>query len=136
MIGLVPILAPYAGRIWPEVKHWIEAATKESGGWWSASDVLAGIERDALHLWAVTDGQIVYGAVVLEIEQSPQKRIAIVALCAGHSQDLWLHLLPELEAWARGHSCHEMQVRGRPGWQRRLTEFGYQQRYITIGKPL
>lgn len=136
MIALVPVIDRYARRLWPQIEAWIASAVADTGDWWHSDDVLVGIESGGLTLWVVTDEDEFYGVVVCEVEVAPRKRVGVIALCAGRDQSEWLHLLPEVEGWARENGCSEVQVRGRPGWARRLKSQGYGERYIAVGKGL
>lgn len=136
MITLVPVLSGYARPLWPQIEAWIASATKEAGDWWSPDDVLAGIERGALTAWVLADDARLWGVVVSEIETAARHKIGVIALCAGEEQSKWLHLLPEIEDWARDQGCSEMMVKGRGGWVRRLRSHGYGERYVAIGKDL
>lgn len=133
---LLPILAPYVRSVWSQIEPWIAAATADTGDWWQPADVLAAVECGGLTLWVISGDDGLYGTVVTDIETAPSRKIAVIALCGGIEQHRWLHLLNELEDWARGMGCTEVQVRGRPGWVRRLRTNGYKQRYITVGKDL
>ena len=136
MIALVPVLPRYAHALWPQVSEWVASATKETGDWWQPSDVLAGIKADRMTAWVIADDRRLWGVVVAEIEIAARHKIGVIALCAGDDQAQWLHLLPEIEEWAREQGCSEMMVKGRPGWVRRLRGFGYGERYVAIGKAL
>jgi len=136
MTALVPIIPAYARSIWPQIERWVASATDQTGNWWAPKDVLSGIERDKLVAWVVTDAERLFGMVGCEIEYAANHSICVICLCAGDEMQRWLHLLPEIENWASENGCSEVQVRGRPGWVRRLKSYGYGERYIAVGKAL
>lgn len=136
VIALVPLLPCYARAIWPQIDEWVCSATDDTGNWWSPANVLDGIERGNLVTWVIADEDRLYGVVACEIETAPNHTIGVISLCAGDEMQQWLHLLPEIENWASENGCSEVQVRGRPGWVRRLKSYGYGERYIAVGKAL
>ena len=136
MIALVPVLDRYARSLWPQIEAWVASATKDTGNWWQPDDVLAGIERGNLTAWVSADEHRLWGVVVAEVENAARHRIGVIALCAGDELSRWLHLLPEVEGWARDHGCTEMMIKGRSGWARRLRSHGYGDRFVTIGKDI
>ena len=76
-----------------------------------------------LLLWLVWDGDKIKGAVVTELAETVSGRICVIVAMGGADRSRWLHLLKELEDYARRESCRTMRLYGRKGWKRVLRDY-------------
>jgi hypothetical protein len=59
-----------------------------------------------------------------------------VLACAGDGMAQWVHLIGELEAWAREQGCKIMEPFARPGWAKMLRPYGYKLAHVVLEKDL
>jgi hypothetical protein len=59
-----------------------------------------------------------------------------VMAIAGDDMAGWLHLLPDLEAWAKAQGCKIMEPLARPGWRKLLKPYGYRMTHVLLEKEL
>jgi hypothetical protein len=60
------------------------------------------------------------------------KRCSITV--GGRARSEWLHMLRELEAYARAEGCASMRIVGRKGWMRELPDYAL--RAVILEKEL
>jgi hypothetical protein len=108
--------------LWPFAKPLIEAAMRRGG----ISD-FSGVERDVLAgaslLWLVWDGQEIVAAAVTELALVQGRKICTIVACGGRERRRWLHLLADLEDFARNEGCQATRLYGRRGWLRALPDY-------------
>ena len=108
--------------VWPFAKPLIEAAMRRGG----VSD-FSGVERDvfsgAALLWLAWDGREIAAAAVTELTLVHGRRLCTIVACGGHDRKRWLHLLADLENFARREGCEATRIYGRRGWVRALHDY-------------
>jgi len=72
-----------------------------------------------MQLFVVMDGDI-KAAFVTQFSQFPSKKVLTVMFLGGRSMEEWLHLIAELEQWAKDEGCDSIEVHGRRGWEKVL----------------
>jgi hypothetical protein len=100
----------------------------------SIDSVVYSIQQGRSLLWVIENKGQVVGCVTTKILQHPNYRIALIHLCGGKGIDDWIHLLLDIEQWARGQQCHSIEVIGRKGWEKKLT--GYTADRVVFAKKL
>lgn len=121
---------------WPAVKHFVERALEHGLGRLGVDDVEAQLREGGMQLWTLitSEGEPeVLAVLVTEIIDYPSKRVLDLAFMAGDRMDLWLAALPALEAWAVTQGIDQVQIQGRPGWER-VT--GYPRAAVVLVKDL
>jgi hypothetical protein len=100
----------------------IEAAMRRGGIW-----DFSGVERDVLAgaalLWLVWDGEEIAAAAVTELAVVHERKICTIVACGGRARRRWLHLIAELEAFARREGCRATRIYARRGWTRVLADY-------------
>jgi len=87
-----------------------------SGGRLSHITVLDALLHREMQLW-LADG----GALVTQVVTYPTGMKVVSLLLVGGEMDKWLHLLPEIEFWAKSEGCEVSELpRGRRGWTKIL----------------
>lgn len=111
----------------PLINHYIEDATNRSAGRHTPKTVYEMIQRDLYHLWLVVDDEQdnqVQAVVVTQFLQYPTGITAAdVIIATGQNRKKWLHLLEELEDWARDNHCDLFQMFARKGWAREIPQY-------------
>ena len=88
------------------------------------AEVGAALAAGQMQLWSIyRRGRGEDGAVVTQLNSTVRGRECLISLLGGQGLRNWLHLLAEIEAWARSEGCIAMCVMGRRGWKRVLTDF-------------
>jgi len=118
--------------VWPDVNGFILKALKYSDGKYNLSDIKEGIESGRMQLFIAVDNFPI-AAAVTEITDFPQKRVLSITLVGGERMEEWLHLMNQLEAWAKDAGCEQIELFGRPGWEKVL---GWDKTYTALKKDL
>lgn len=121
---LVQIPGDAARRVAPLIRDRLASICERSGGSVTPESLLAQVESGRWQLWVIDDGRAVAAVLITElmIQPSGRKTCAVVALTGSDSLS-WLHLLDDLDAWARSEGCTHMQAMARRGWARRMPQW-------------
>lgn len=108
--------------IWDCVSHWIRLALERGDlGTFSVleNDVLCG---QAL-LWLAWDEPKIAGTAVTQIVRTERSKVCKVMACGGERIGDWVHLLTDIEKFARDERCDCVRLSGRRGWERMLPNY-------------
>lgn len=117
--------------------HWqtnlprLEEACRRSGATHDAADVLQILMTDNRAFWLATPDS--FG--VAEVWDYPRKRVINWSWAGGVVNDL-LDFGDKFSRLAMAAGCTEVQLIGRPGWERVLGPHGYQKRGVVLRKTL
>jgi hypothetical protein len=92
------------------------------------------LSNRAALLWLVWDGNNIRAAIVTSVSEVNGKKRCIIVACGGQDMSTWLHLLPQIEGYAKAEGCNSMAIMGRRGWQRMLK--AYRPVAVTLEKAL
>jgi hypothetical protein len=118
-------VSPHAVQhYWPEASGLLRAALHHGRGRFA----LASIEEDLIagrkRLWVVLSGERLVSAVVTCVTNFPAKRVCTLLLCGGEDADSWVaKVLNAVEEYAQWEDCAEVEIIGRPGWQRKCHDY-------------
>lgn len=118
--------------VWPKVAPFIEEAVKYCDGKWTALDVLEAIQKQEAQLFLVVD-QSIHAAVVTQIQKYPSKKVLTILFLGGRGMPEWVHLVSEIERWAKELECDSLEVWGRYGWGKIL---GWKKTSTVISKNI
>lgn len=102
-------------HIWPKVVHWLESAIKINQGDETLFDVGMAINDGRYELWWEPDRF----AAVVQIQDFPRQRVAVIAYCGGELESLKTMYL-EAKKVAKARGIDVLRVWGRAGWERTL----------------
>lgn len=108
----------------------IHKALSKGGNAYNIVDVQSRLESGHAQLWQEGDS-----TVVTEIVQYPNYRSFNVWLAAGNLDEIKA-LLPGAERYAQAHGCTQMELTGRPGWTKALSDEGFRQQSVVLVKDL
>lgn len=108
--------------VWPSVEKMIDQAYKVVDEI-VPPDLLEQLRQRHRQLWIVGDGEKILAAILTKIVQLPSCRCCLISACAGTEGDRWLHLIEEIEAFARFEGCGKVQMEGRIGWERKFPRY-------------
>lgn len=119
--------------VWPACRHLIERAILKTG----LAD-FAKIERDVLEgrhlLWLVWNKETIEAAVTTELAIANGVKTCVIVACSGAQRERWLHLISQIEDYARAEDCSSLRIIGRRAWERELD--GFRARYAIMDKDL
>lgn len=121
VVSVSPHAVPH---YWPEVSGLIHTALYHG----RCRFTLDGVEEDLIsgkkRLWAVMQGERLVAAVVTCITDFPAKRVCTILLCGGEDVDSWVaKVLSTIEEYAHWEECGQVEIIGRPGWQRKCPDY-------------
>ena len=119
-VKLMTVFGHDIGPVWDDISGFIVSALKYSDGKYTAQDVKERIEGGEMQLFLAVENGIPIASAVTEMKDFPQKRVLTIFLTGGTEMEKWLHLLNQLEKWAISEGCDQMEVLGRPGWEKVL----------------
>ena len=106
----------------------------EADGPYKIEDVLSELHSGEAQLWLVMEADDVKAIVVTVLNEHPNSKTCLLWLCAGKNRESWVHLIKNIETWAKLQGCDAMVMRGRPGWERVLKD--YEKTKIILQKKL
>lgn len=101
----------------------VETLVEITHGRMSADDLFAFAADGRFQVWAVLEGDAPMAVVTTEIIRYPRRKTCRIVGCAGHHKEKWIHLLSEIEAWARAEGCAAMEITARKGWAKVLADY-------------
>lgn len=116
--------------------QWISRALEHANGERSLEDVKAELESGSKQLWLHTTDDIFDFCIVTHIIEHPDKKTCEIVYSGGVGMLASLGELTEIEDWARLQGCTDIQAIGRKYMIKSLAPYGYDQRYVTVGKNL
>lgn len=120
---LVPVPPDKLAAAWPHVLPHIEKMARATRGKLSADDFRQRIAAGEFQLWVVLRDGNRLASVLTEIIQYPQRKVARIVGCVGRHREEWVHLLAEVQDWARSQGCVAMEAFARKGWARVIPDF-------------
>ncbi len=116
------------GNLWPHVRGIIKRAIDRGHTDWGFLE--RNLYSGSWLLWLIWDGEQIKGAVVTGLVGDACEIIA----CAGDDYREWIHLISEIEDYARAEGMTSMRLIGRRGWSRVLRD--YKQTLVMLEKKL
>lgn len=107
---------------WPLASHWIKSAM-ERGDLGSFATVEADVLSGHASLWLMWDDPLVLGATVTQLITQNDRPVCMIVACGGENVHSWIHLVEEIEKYARSHECECVRIVGRKGWINVLPEY-------------
>lgn len=134
-VSIVPI--EFIEQVWPKIQGYMEGAAEYTYGRFTAPDIKAGLFIEDQHLWIAFDGEEVYGAVVTEFGNYPQKKTLIMHFTGGKELPQWKPMMLEmLQRFAKENGCAVIESYGRPGWERVFKDDGFKSRFMFYELPV
>jgi hypothetical protein len=131
-LQLIHVSPGNVGTFWPHVSPGIKEAMRR-GGLGSFGYVERCVLGGQMDLWLAFDGKV-HACAVTDICDTEWKRVCVITANYGHKAKSWIHLLDEIENWARERGCTATRIMGRYGWQRLLP--AYRATRIVLEKAL
>lgn len=100
----------------------------------TVKEIRGEVYSGGMQLWLIDYGQL--GAVVTQRVTGERGEVCLIVACGGKKMEAWLHLIEEIEDWARQSGCIEMRLIGRLGWKRTLAGRDYHQTGVVLARKL
>jgi hypothetical protein len=125
--------------IWPLAVDLIESALIRSESDLSVEAIKAKIDADKSYLWIVWSfgrRQLLAALTTELVKLENGRKLCVIGTCGGKDMDTWIHLLPEMEGYARMEGCDALRFYGRKGWVRYYRSRGYTQPWVVMEKDI
>jgi len=109
-------------------REWIESALNKGGDTHSFVDIVDGVLKGTMQLWAGEKG-----CAITEIVVYPNKKVLHVFLAGGKLEQI-TDMQDDAIKWGKTQGCEGMSLSGRPGWKKALKPTGWKQQLITLVK--
>ena len=106
--------------IWDQVKDLI---SKTDDNVLTADDVKQYLKNGTYTLWVAIDGGKPIAAMTTEFAYYPRDKVCRVVTLAGKRMKDWIHHLDDVENWAKEQGCSYIDMYGRRGWLKVLTDW-------------
>jgi hypothetical protein len=117
-----------------QIEHWINDAANSSR-YFTPEDVWAAIENRSAQLWLAW-GEIPEAVCVTQISNTSKGKHCSIWIMVGGNMACWVHLMTDLEAWAKREGCNLMRHEARAGWSKILKSRGYECPHLILEKEL
>ena len=131
-VVFAPVPPAKVDELWPRLAPFLDRIP-EMGSRYTVADVLDYTRKGALQAWGVVEGEQLLAVFFTEVCDWPRRRVLRIPYIAGEHMERWIGHLPQFEAFIRGEGFDEIELQGRPGWER-VT--GYRERFRTFVKDL
>jgi hypothetical protein len=112
--------------IFPFIKDYLKGAADYTHGRYTVEDIHNDITSGNKQLWVTYEGSKIYGAVVTEILNYPQKKVLVLHFTGGIEFDKWHKaILESLKLFAKQQQCDAIEFCGRNGWTKLFKQDGY-----------
>jgi hypothetical protein len=136
LMHLRPIQRHQIATVWPQVEHWLARIDDRHAPWWRMVDPRGKCESGYAQLWLIQNGETTKGIVITQITVDAE-RVAEVPVVAGVDMETWLHLLDDLEHWARSENCVALvSTAARAGWVKVLKDRGWRKTAVLMERRL
>lgn len=109
-------------RVWPTVSKTLYNAMLR-GGIGSFKVLEADVLSGGALLWVAAQSDEIVTAAVTQIGIGIRGKVCEIVACGGADTLHHLHLLKEIEDYARNENCRATRIIGRKGWVRALPDY-------------
>jgi hypothetical protein len=121
---------------WGYCKGYLQDALQYGLGEYSIEDIQNACKSKDMQLWVKIQGKV-EGAFITKIAQYPQKNILVVLLLGGDNFKEWKNEADKLLlAFGKENNCKYVELFGRKGWSRELSNIGYKEQTRLIAKEI
>lgn len=129
---LIPVPSHQLDDFLPQIEwHLDQFCANEQ---WTPWDLIEQIRERDRQLWVVWDGCV--RAAVLTAVSTDNLKTVMVTHCCGEGFDEWIHLVSEIEDWARAIGSQRLELTARPGWERIMKKFDLHKSHVVLEKRL
>lgn len=85
-------------------------------------------------LWIALRGRDLLMALVVEVYDTPRRRICLILSAGGHPSVPWPWIAAQIETFAAERGCKRVRIVGRKGWMKKLPD--YRATCVVLSKDL
>ena len=85
--------------------------------------ILASLFEETRHLFVVRDGAEIKAIVVTQFKTYPCCKTLLIHLIGGEGVHEWIHLIDNIEEFARNQRASKIEITGRKGWKKLLKDY-------------
>lgn len=123
------------GDVFPHIKDHIEGVAERSRGRFSVPGIIDRIARKDWVLWVVFADGIVLSVLTAELYHDVSGlKCCRIPFCTGNGAASWVHLITQIEDWARAEGCERFDMIARKGWAKHLPD--YKLTHVLLEKDL
>jgi hypothetical protein len=113
-------------NVFSRIEEYIEGAAKYTFGRFTSNDIKNELLTKSRQLWVIFDTQTVYGFVITELSNYPQKKELVLHFTGGIEFNKWHKpILETLKTFAKKEQCDVIEFCGRSGWTKLFKQDGY-----------
>lgn len=106
------------GKVGPVLRRAVDAGAGEM----NLRDVFDALVKQRMQLWVSIEGDEVKAAATTEIQFHPRMKTCLIRLGAGKLDNIVKNVEP-IARWAKSQGCDALEVYGRKGWERILSDW-------------
>jgi hypothetical protein len=131
----VPICVPpkLVPQVWPHVWQMIQKAYDRTD-YGNFNDAESAVFKGDALLWIVWREPEVVATLITRVRNTNKSKVCEVCAAGGKESRVWLHMMANIEQYARDMGCNRISVTGRKGWARLLPDF--REKLVIIEKEL
>lgn len=128
-----PVLSHDAIALWDWVEPLIARVIEQDDVGYSTEDILTKIQMRQMQLWVAPER----AAMVTQVLVYPKYKTLLVVALGGDGMADWLDdVIETLDGFAKHMGCKYVEERGRSGWERTLSKYGYRKAYVVLRKTV
>ena len=123
-------------RFWPQLEVMLDSVPHT---WrrWTKEHICQTIANDMMQIWGIGEPPKATLIIMTTVNVFPAMRVLTTVWAGGHMEDGMIELVDStFEGYARINNCAEMEVRGRPGWEKVGKELGYTKDSVVLTRPV
>ena len=121
-------------RVWPLAARWLSPALEHGDGAYTLDQLRLLVSLDRAYLLALSRGEEIVGALVVEIQRRPQYTVALVLSCGGRQiiKQGW----HDFTQWAKAWGCSRIEAQATGPRLRLYESVGFREVSTTIQHSL
>jgi len=121
-------------RFWPVVAPMLHRAYQRGVLGSTFAELVQDFGNHLAQLWVIVDDVKIVASLATSLEATRDAKFCVVRAIGGTRMREWIHLIEDLESYARTEDCTAMRITGRKGWERVLKN--YFQPFVVLEKRL
>lgn len=130
-VEIFTIQSNQIGKWWPVVLGFL---LKIKDAEWTTDDVYEDIVNTRAQVWGAAIGNQILGIAVTKILVTAKAKYGLVWICAGEGIHEGISVYPIIESWFKEMGCKYIEIQGRPGWKKLMTD--YELKHVVLRKAL
>lgn len=109
-------------EVWPFVGQFIVSAAVRGGGL-HLPEVIERLPDARALLWVIEEDGAFVAALITQVEAGDDGTCCRIVALGGSGASDWVHLISQIEDYARDEGCVRVRFEGRHGWRRHLPDY-------------